>query len=57
MRWGSRWWVLPSALNHERRTLRASRERLVDLEPRLVVSVHGSPAPADASWRRAMLAV
>lgn len=57
VRWGSRWWVLPSALNHERDTLRASRERLVDLEPRLVVSVHGSPAPADASWRRAMLAV
>lgn len=57
VRLGSRWVTLPSALHDDRGQVLRSRQRLVGLEPRMVVSVHGSPAPADASWRRAMLAV
>lgn len=45
--------TITASTTRTRHTLHAARQRLVDLEPRLVVSVHGSPAPADASWRRA----
>lgn len=49
-----RWLVLPHALNDDHRVAAASWRRLAELEPRLVVAVHGGPARVDDRWRRVM---
>lgn len=50
-----RWFVLPRGLNDDLGAAATSRRRLVDLDPALVVSVHGAVGTADDGWRRAML--
>lgn len=50
-----RWLRLPEALNHDLAEAAASRRRLVDLDPAVVVSTHGAAARVDDAWRRAML--
>ena len=49
-----RWVGLPRSLHHDAEEVRASRRRLAELEPALVVPVHGHPVSDTAAWVRAM---
>lgn len=48
-----RWAPLPAGLHGDPAQVRASRQRLADLRPALVVPVHGRPVRAPDAWARA----
>ncbi|SNS29498.1 Glyoxylase, beta-lactamase superfamily II [Geodermatophilus saharensis] len=51
-----RWLHLPASLHHDAGEVRRSRRRLAELEPALVVPVHGHPVRDAGAWRRALTA-
>ncbi len=51
-----RWVHLPRSLHHDVARLRASRRRLAELRPELVVPVHGHPVADADAWARAVTA-
>jgi hydroxyacylglutathione hydrolase len=48
-----RWLPLPRGLHHDPATADASRRRLGELRPSLVVGLHGRPVAAPDAWARA----
>lgn len=49
-----RWMPLPALLHHDPPAAVASRRRLLDLEPALIVSTHGHPVRDLTRWSRAV---
>ena len=45
---------LPASLHHDPEQVRRTRRRLAELEPALVVPVHGHPVRHPEAWRRAL---
>ncbi len=49
-----RWVRPPSGLHHDAERVQASRRRLADLRPSVIVPVHGHPVTDTEAWVRAM---
>jgi glyoxylase-like metal-dependent hydrolase (beta-lactamase superfamily II) len=47
-----RWLHLPAKLHHKPREAVASRKRLIELEPQLIISTHGYPVHGLDRWRQ-----